>query len=363
VRLGVEAAVVDGVLLPGDVEVADGRIAGVALAGGGRGIAAPGLVDVHVHGFGGVDFAAADADGYRRAGDALLAAGTTAFQPTFVTAPEEALVAALRAVPEGDVGPRVLGAHLEGPFISSARLGMHSPDARRDPDPALLERLLAAGPVAHVTLAPELDGGLELVDALVARGVVVSCGHTDATAEQAHAAFDRGASKVTHLFNAMRPFAHRDPGIVGAALARDDVIVELILDGNHVADEAARVAWRAAGGRLALVTDAIAAAGVGDGRWELGGVEVEVRDGVVRRLDGVLAGSVLSLAEAVRNLVALGAPLAAAVDAATRVPARAARRPDVGSIAPGATADVVVLDDELRVTRVLVGGAEPAALR
>jgi N-acetylglucosamine-6-phosphate deacetylase len=360
-RLGVEAALVDGALVRGDVEIADGCVAAVGLSGGGRGVAAPGFVDVHIHGFGGVDFAAADVDGYRRAGAALLEGGVTAFRPTFVTAPEDELVASLCAVPAGDIGPRVLGCHLEGPFLSPARLGMHPAAARRDPDSALLERLLTTAAVGHVTLAPELAGALGLVDTLVARGVTVACGHTDATAAEAHAAFDRGATHITHLFNAMRPFAHRDPGIAGAALARDDVTVELILDGNHVADDAARLAWRAAAGRVVLVTDAVAAAGAGDGRWRMGAVEIEVRDGVVRRLDGVLAGSVLSMIGAVRNLVALGAPLESALDAASRVPARAARRSDVGSIAPGARADLVVLDDGVDVQRVLVGGVERVA--
>jgi hypothetical protein len=158
VRLGVEAALVEGVLVPGDVEVDGGRVAAVGLSGRGRGIAVPGFVDLHVHGFAGVDFAAADAAGYRRAGEALLATGVTAFQPSFVTAPEDELTASLREVPDGNVGARVIGCHLEGPFISPARLGMHPAAARRDPDRALLERLLAAGPVTHVTLAPELDG-------------------------------------------------------------------------------------------------------------------------------------------------------------------------------------------------------------
>ena len=132
-------------------------------------------------------------------------------------------------------GPRILGVHLEGPFLSPLRLGAHPPAARRDPDPDLLERLLTAGPVAQVTLAPELPGALELVDLLLERGVVVSCGHSDATAPEAHAAFDRGVGTVTHLFNAMRPLGHRDPGIAGAALVRDDVIVQVILDGHHLA--------------------------------------------------------------------------------------------------------------------------------
>lgn len=351
----------DGTLVPGDVEVDAGVVVGVGLGGGGRGIAAPGLVDLHVHGHGGVDFASADADGYRRAEEALAAGGVTSYRPTFVTAPLDELEQSLRAVPGS---PRILGgAHLEGPFLSPARLGMHPAEARLDPDPAALERLLAAGPVAHVTLAPELPGALELVGTLVARGVTVSCGHSDATAGEAHAAFDRGARLVTHLFNAMRPFAHRDPGIAGAALARDDVAVELILDGHHVARDAALLAWRAAAGRLALVTDAVAAAGAGAGRWTLGATEVQVRGGVARRLDGVLAGSVLSLLQAVRNLVELGAPLEAALDAASRVPARAAGRPDLGTLRPGFPADAVVLDDRLELVRTLVRGVDASEPR
>ena len=354
-RLGVEAAVVAGELVPGDVAVVDGIVTAVGLAGRGTGVATPGFVDLHIHGFGGVDFATADPAAYRRAGEALLETGVTAFQPTFVTAPVDELAASLREIPHERIGPRVLGCHLEGPFVSAARLGLHPAGARLDPDPDVLDRLLAAGPVTHVTIAPELPGAAEAIATLVARGIVVSCGHTDATAAEAHAAFDAGATLVTHLYNAMRPFRHRDPGIVGAALARDDVAVELILDGIHMADDAARVAWRAAAGRLVLVTDALAAAGVGDGRWRLGAVEVTVVDGVARGDDGVLAGSVLTLPQAIRNLVALGAPLEQAVDAATRVPASVARRPDLGRLEPGAPADLVVLDDNLEVRTVLVG--------
>jgi N-acetylglucosamine-6-phosphate deacetylase len=361
-RLGVEAAVVDGVLLRGDVEVADGLIVGVGLnGGGGRGIAIAGLVDLQVNGFGGVDFAAADSAGYRRAGEALLECGVTAFQPTLITAPEEELVAALAAVPRDPIGPRVIGAHLEGPFLSPLRLGAHPLAARREPDPALLRRLLDAGPVSEMTLAPEREGALELIDILNARGVVASCGHSDATAEQAGRAFDRGAATVTHLFNAMRPLGHRDPGIAGAALARDDVIVQVILDGHHLAEETARVVWRAAAGRIALVSDAIAAAGVGDGSYRLGNVDVEVRDGVARREDGVLAGSSMTLIEAVRRLHGLGVPLADAVGAATVVPARVVRRPGLGNLRPGAEADVVVLDDALEIRAVFVGGEDLVA--
>ena len=361
-RLGVEAALIDGALVPGDVAVADDRVAAVGLAPRGHDLAVPGFVDLHVHGFGGVDFAAADAAAYRRAGEALLETGVTAFQPTFVTAPEDELTAALREVPVDDAGgARIIGAHLEGPFISSARLGMHPAAARRDPDRGLLERLLAAGRVTHVTLAPELPGAAELIELLRERRVVVACGHTDATAAEAYEAFDRGATHVTHLFNAMRPFAQRDPGIAGAALIRDDITVELILDGHHLAEEVVRLAWRAAAGRVVLVTDAIAAAGIGDGRSRLGAVEVDVRDGRVTREDGVLAGSVLAMPAAIRHLVDAGATLEQALDAATRVPARAAGRRDVGRIAPGAVADVVVVDDGVEVRRVLVGGVDRVA--
>ncbi len=190
-RLGVAAAVVEGRLVPGDVALADGTIAAVGLSPGRGGTAVPGFVDLQVNGFAGVDFAAAEADGYRRAAEALVRVGVTSFQPTLITAPEAELVAALAEVP---ALPQLLGVHLEGPFISPERLGAHPAEARRDPDPALLERLLAAGPVSQVTLAPELPGALELVDLLVARRITVSCGHSNATAAEAHAAFDRGAS-------------------------------------------------------------------------------------------------------------------------------------------------------------------------
>ena len=315
-RLGVEAALVSERLVPGDVEIADGRVAAVGLSSSnGRGIAVPGFVDVQVNGFGGVDFLETDGDGYRQAGEALLETGVTSFLPTLITAPETDLLAALAEVPRTPVGPRILGVHLEGPFLAARRLGTHRSDGRRDPDRALLERLLAAGPVRMMTLAPELAGALELIDDLVARGVTVSCGHSDATAEQTTAAFDRGARMVTHLFNAMRPFNHREPGIVGAALVRDDVFVEIILDGVHLAPATA-----------------------------------------VRAPEGMLAGSLLSMIDAVRNLHDLGVSLEDALGAASTVPARALGLSDVGRLDVGLPADVVVLDDALEIESVFVGG-------
>jgi N-acetylglucosamine-6-phosphate deacetylase len=358
VRLGVAAAFVDGTFVPGDVEIADGCIAAYGLGGGpGRGLAIPGLVDLQVNGFGGVDFLDADADGYRRAGEALLETGVTSYLPTLISSPEEELLAAMREIPRGNGRrPRILGVHLEGPFLSAKRLGTHVSSARRDPDLGLLETLLDGGPVRLMTLAPELPGADALIDRLLERGVIVSLGHSDATAAQANAAFDRGARSVTHLFNAMRPFAHRDPGIAGAALARNDVYVSIILDGIHLAPEAVLTVWRAAGSRMALVSDAIAAAPSADGPSSLGQLDLEVREGAVRGPDGVLAGSVLTMIEAVRNLHGLGVPIEDAVSAATVTPARILGDPTLGRIEVGAPADLVVLDDRVEIERVLVGG-------
>jgi N-acetylglucosamine-6-phosphate deacetylase len=357
-RLGVAAALVDGRLVPGDVEIDDGLIAafGLRSPNGAGGIAAPGFVDLQVNGFGGVDFLEVGEDGYRRAGEALLETGVTSFLPTLITAPEHELLNALAEVPVDSGGPRILGVHLEGPFLAARRLGTHRAAGRRDPDGALLERLLDAGPVRMITLAPELPGALDLIDVLVARGVTVSCGHSDATAEQADAAFDRGARTVTHLFNAMRPFNHREPGIVGAALVREDVVVQIILDGIHLAPVTAALVWRAAAGRIALVTDAVAAASADGGSYSLGSVALQVQDGAVRAPEGMLAGSLLTMIEAVRNLHALGVPLDDALSAASTVPARVLGLPDAGRLGIGLPADIVVLDDNLEVEGVFVGG-------
>jgi N-acetylglucosamine-6-phosphate deacetylase len=356
-KLGVAEALVDGLLVKGDIEVVDGRVSAVGLGTRtGRGTAVPGFVDLQVNGFGGVDFLDADADGYRKAGEALLKTGVTAYLPTLITSPEQQILAAMREVPIGETRPRILGMHLEGPFLSPDRLGTHDALSRRDPDPALLERLLDSGPVRLMTLAPELPGAPELIDRLLERGVAVSLGHTDATAEQANAAFDRGARSVTHLFNAMRPFLHRDPGIVGAALAREDVVVWIIVDGIHLAAETVRVTWHAARERVALVTDAITGAGVADGSYSLGNLDVRVHEGIVRGPDGVLAGSVLTMDEAVRNLHALGVPFEEAVAAATSIPAGVLGEPELGRISVGLPADLVILNEALEIERVLVDG-------
>jgi len=356
-RLNVQAALVRGELVPGDVDVEDGVIVAVGLAGGTRGrVAVPGFVDLQVNGYGGVDFLSASTLDYETAGTALLEGGVTAYQPTFITAPEEVTLDALRAMPANGSFPRVVGAHVEGPFISPERLGTHPFEHRRDPDLALLDRLLDAGRVTEFTLAPELPGADVLIKRLLDREIVVSAGHTNATAAQAHAAFDLGVSTVSHLFNAMRPFRSRDPGIVGVALTRRDVYVQIIVDGHHLAEETVRLVWAAAGGRCALVSDATAGAAGVTGPYQLGDIEIDISDGVPVRGDGVFAGTVLTMIEAVRNLHALGISFEDAIGAATSVPARILGRSDLGVLEPGGLADVVVLDDRLEIVRVLCGG-------
>jgi N-acetylglucosamine-6-phosphate deacetylase len=356
-RLDVQAALVRGELVPGDVEIQDGLIVDVGLPGGARGrVAVPGFVDLQVNGYGGIDFLSASTLDYDTAGVALLEGGVTAYQPTFITAPESAMLDALRAMPPNGSSPRVVGAHVEGPFLSAERLGTHPLAHRRDPDLALLERLLDAGRVTEFTLAPELPGAEALIKRLLEREVVVSAGHTNATAAQAHSAFDLGVSTVSHLFNAMRPFRSRDPGIVGVALTRRDVFVQMIVDGHHLADETVRLIWAAAGGRVALVSDATAGAAGVTGPYQLGDIAIDISDGVPVRGDGVLAGTVLTMIEAVRNLHALGISLEDAVGAATVVPARILGRTDLGALEPGGIADAVVLDDRLEIVRVVCGG-------
>jgi N-acetylglucosamine-6-phosphate deacetylase len=368
VRLGVSAALVDGTLIDGDVTIDGDSVTAVGVAGaGGRGLAVPGFVDAHINGIAGVDFLTADTDGHARAAEALAAVGVVAYQPTLVSSPPEAydapLAAAAAAMAASDGGARVLGVHLEGPFLSRKWPGAHDPSNLLEPDAELAERLCEAGPVTMVTLAPELDGALELVARLADRGITVSVGHSDADAATAHAAFDRGATAITHVHNAHRRWRPRDPGPAGVALVRPDVWVQAIVDGVHLAPESALGAFLAAGARFCLVTDAVEAAGMPPGSYRLGDRDVHVEDGAVRLADGTLAGSVLTMDSAVRNLVRSGAALADAVYAASTAPARLLGRDDLGVLRPAVAANIAVLNDELEVERTVVGGHEAFAAR
>ncbi len=360
--LGVSAALVDGDLLPGDVRIEGDQVVEVGLppAAGGR-IAVPGLVDLQVNGFGGVDLMAADVEEMRALAHALPRHGVTAFLPTLITAAATDTDRALDRLSEAfatydDTSARCLGVHLEGPYLSPRRLGTHPKEHRRDPDQAELDGWRKRGDVVAVTIAPELPGALDIVRSLAADGVLVSLGHSDATAHEAALGFDAGARTVTHLFNAMSPMGHREPGLPGTALSRTDIVVQLVLDGHHLAPEVVRVVWAAARGRVVLVTDATAAAGRPDGRYELAGVDLDVTDGAVRNNDGSLAGSALTLPAAIANAVALGVGTVEALRAVTSAPAALIGRDDIGVLRPGSRADIVVLGDDLALEQTYVGG-------
>ncbi|RIX27794.1 N-acetylglucosamine-6-phosphate deacetylase [Amnibacterium setariae] len=330
---------------------------GEVLDAGGR-VLTPGFVDLHMHGGGGTD-ASEGPDALPRLLAAHRAHGTTRTVVSLVSAPVDALVPALRALaPAVRADPLLLGVHLEGPFLSPDARGAHDPGVLTTATAADVAALLAAadGTLAQITIAPEREGALDAVAGFVDGGVRVAVGHTTADLATAGAAFDAGASLLTHTFNAMPVLAHRAPGPIGAALERPGVVLELIADGLHVHPVVIAALFRMAPGRVALITDAMAAAGFGDGEYRLGPLDVVVQDGAARLPSGSLAGSTLTLDTAIRTAVAAGVPLQEAVQAATATPARAIGRPDLGVLDVGAPADAVLLSDALEVEAVWADG-------
>jgi N-acetylglucosamine-6-phosphate deacetylase len=328
---------------------------------GGR-LVVPGFVDIHVHGGGGGSFTTGSAEDGAAVARFHRRHGTTTLLASLVTAPLADLLRQISALAELVDDEIVAGLHLEGPFLSSARCGAHPPKLLRAPTRAALEQLLCRRPgaVRMATLAPELDGGVDAVAQLAAAGVLPAIGHTDAPYDVAHAAVDAGARAATHLFNAMRPIHHREPGVVVALMERSEVVVELINDGVHLHPSLVRWVMATVGDdHAALVSDAIAAAGSEDGLDVLGGSIVRVCGGRAELVDGSsLVGSTLTMDVAFRRAVRCqGLPVVAAARAAATTPATLLGLDDVGLIAPGRQANLVVLNEDLTVHAVLYRGS------
>ena len=363
-----------GILIREDTIEAIGPRSGMTLPAGAREIratdktAVPGFIDVHIHGAGGHDVMEGTDTALRTITRKVSEYGTTALVATTVTASTEQT---LRAV-EGIAGyiaqqhetdePRaeVLGIHFEGPFLSKARRGVHPSEWIQLPSAETLGRFLkaAAGNARILTIAPEVLGAAPCIDAAREAGLVVSMGHTDATYEQARAAMARGARSATHVYNAMRPFTHRDPGIIGAVLTSPEVNAELIADGVHVEATAMKLLLLAKGAaHVTLVSDGLSATGMPDGKYMLGGFEVIVSGGICRNAEGTLAGSTLTLDRALRNIVALGIPLPDAVRMLTLNPASLLGIEfKKGSLRVGADADILLLDESLHLAGVWARG-------
>lgn len=323
-------------------------------------LVAPGYLDLQCNGGLGIDLASQPERLWELAAE-LPRWGVTAWLPTIVTTPDgivdRAMAALAAGAPEGWRGAVPVGLHLEGPFLSPAKRGAHPEPLLRPPTLEAIEGWSRKAGVAVVTLAPDLPGAGQVLDALVQRGVVVSLGHTPATASQATAAVDAGAGWVTHLFNAMAPLHHREPGLAGVALSDERLHVGLIPDGIHVHPHVVAMAQRALGERLTIVTDAVGALGMPHGRQALGRTEVVVGDDGVRLDDGTLAGSNLAMDQGVRNLVAFtGCTSEAALHAASTAPAAVLGDTVRGTLTPGARADLVILSDDLHLVTTVVGG-------
>jgi N-acetylglucosamine-6-phosphate deacetylase len=340
---------------------------------------APGFIDIHMHGGAGLDVMRAAPAELPHLNKFLATHGVTGYFPTTVAAPLDQTCAALERLADaietaqhssvsndGAVQARPLGIHLEGPFLSHKRRGVHPPEYLVEPTPQIFERLwqAARGNVRMMTIAPELPGAIEVIAEAVRRHVLVSIGHSDAVLESARAGVQAGARHATHTFNAMRPLDHRDPGILGEVLTDSRLSADIIADGIHVAPEVVQLFLQAKGSeRAVLITDATAAAGMPDGTYQLGPIQVEVKEGRCM-MDGKLAGSVLTMDRAVRNVTEFaGWSLQDAVRAATLNPARAASLGQHGQLAPGAEANLVVLGPGGDVRKTIIRGRVASKLQ
>ncbi|WP_432984521.1 N-acetylglucosamine-6-phosphate deacetylase [Dactylosporangium sp. CA-233914] len=363
---GVRVVAGDRVIDNGFVRVEGERIAEVgaseAAEEGSAAVVVPGFVDIHVHGGGGATFTTGDAHDARKAAAYHLGHGTTTMLASLVTSPPELMMSATKAFAPLAAEGVIAGIHFEGPYLSQARCGAQNPAHLRHPSLDELGALIEAGEgaVRLVTVAPELPGALDAIRLLVERGVVAAIGHTDATYEETLAGVEAGATVGTHVFNGMRPPHHRQPGPVFALLGAAGVVCEFVADGIHLHDGTLAFAASVTGpGRAALITDAMAAAGMPDGTYELGGQSVDVSGGVARLTrDGAIAGSTLTMDRAFRRAVGAGLSLVSASRMASGTPAGAiGLAGEVGELRPGARADLVLLDEDLNVQRVMRAGS------
>jgi N-acetylglucosamine-6-phosphate deacetylase len=330
--------------------------------------AIPGFVDVHIHGAGGRDVMEGSNETLSTVAKTVARHGTTSMVATTVTASADDIcrscegIAKYIATQHEGPGPRakVLGIHFEGPFLSEIRRGVHPAEWLRLPSAELLDRFVAAagGNALMLTIAPELLGAIPCIDAAIKAGLVVGIGHTDATYEQARLAMAHGAHHAVHVYNAMRPFSHRDSGVIGAVLTTPDVTAELIADGVHVEEAAMRLLLQAKSADcVILVSDGISATGMPDGKYMLGQMEVTVSGGVCRNSEGKLAGSTLTLDRALRNVVALGKSFEDATRMLTLNPAGLLGLEfKKGALRAGADADILLLDEALQLTSVWIRG-------